>query len=137
VYTDIGGVVSYFTNARILEAWGLTDPVIARDGGRNYPKLPKVFGRFNPTYIAMRQPDYLLIVCLSSSAFVPTDKVSEAVFGWEYLKKHPEFSLENYRVGYLRSNEYPDHYVYFLEKRGIKTRSFHGEKLNIKLVYQN
>ncbi len=137
VYTDIGGTVSYFTNARILEAWGLTDPVIARCGERDYPTLPKLFGRFHPTYIAQRQPDYLLIVCLSSSKFIPADKVPEAVFGWEYLKELPEFNPNNYRVGYLWSKNYPDHYVYFLEKRGIKTRPFDGEKFDVKLVYQN
>lgn len=137
VYTDIGGAVSYFTNARILETWGLTDPVIARCGGRDYPKLPRIFGRFHPTYIALQQPDYILITCLSSSKIIPADKAPEAVFGWEYLKVLPEFHPKNYRVGYLWSKNYPDHYVYFLERRCIKTRPFDGEKFDIKLVYQN
>ncbi|GAB4319938.1 MAG: hypothetical protein Kow0059_14110 [Candidatus Sumerlaeia bacterium] len=140
VYTDLGGAPAYYTQARILECFGLTNRVIAREGRREDMKA--VFGqwflaKFHPAFVAGVQPDYFLISQLSTPERVPADFLPNAVAGWALLGRYAALGPKYYRVGYLRSPERPDRYVYFLERRGVRRGAFRGAALGIELHYED
>lgn len=142
VYTDLGGAPAYYTEARILECFGLTNRTIAREGRRNDPEITALFtdwfqARFHPEYIARVQPDYFLITGLSVKERQPWDFAPELVTGWPLLKRFQSLGPEHYRAGYLWSPARPKHYIYFLEKRGVERGAFRGAAMGYELRYED
>ncbi len=114
--TDYGGVFGLYTDASVIEMWGLCNADIALHGGRD--GITPVYGKSCPKCVADAAPDYfhtMIPLQRSAGAFKNIDEVVKAVFLGTLLAKYIDFRKE-FAVGRVRDTA-AGRALWFLERR--------------------
>jgi arabinofuranosyltransferase len=114
--TDYGGVFAYYTDAAVIEVWGLANATIARRGGTE--RVNPIFGRTCPECYPELDPEYfhvLMPIVRPVSALGSAADVIREVWQTDTIGRYIDFprAFAAGRIVDLRTREA----VYFLEKR--------------------
>ncbi|MFT3924474.1 MAG: hypothetical protein QM778_18190 [Myxococcales bacterium] len=114
--TDYGGVVGYYTDASVIEMWGLCNREIALRG--NIEGINPIFGKTCVACYAEFEPDYLHTktpLVRDANAFANQTQVVRAVFQGPALDRVLDFE-RNYVTGRVL-NRKGKRALFFLERR--------------------
>lgn len=114
--TDYGGVFALYTNASVIESWGLCNVDIALNGGMD--GIHPVYGKSCPSCIAAANPDYFHTTTplrRSPDAFRDVGGVVREVFLGSLLDRILDFR-RNYAVGRVLDSGRGEA-LWFLERR--------------------
>jgi hypothetical protein len=115
--TDYGGVMAYYTDAHIIEMWGLANAAIATRGGTE--GVRPFYGRTCPSCYPELQPEYFHVMqplMRSESAFSSADEVIANVWQTDTIGRHIDFK-STFAVGRAYSPKTKSA-LFFLQKRG-------------------
>lgn len=116
--TDFGGVMAYFTDASIIEMWGLANRAIATRGTPD--GVQPVYGKTCPPCYAELDPDFFHAeypLVFPHARFGSPAEVLAAVWQSDTIGKYVDLA-NGFAVGRLVNESRPDEGLYFLEKRG-------------------
>lgn len=114
--TDYGGVFAYYTDASLIEMWGLCNATIARRG--NTEDINPVYGRTCPECYPELDPEYFHIeapLVRSPLAFRRDEEVVRAVWQYESIGRYVDF-VHGFVAGRV-VNERRGDALWFLERR--------------------
>lgn len=113
--TDYAGVLAYYTDAAVIDMWGLATPIIARRGG--VEGVQPIYGRTCPECYPELDPEFFHVMVplvRPAAAFKNADEVLANVWQTDTIGRHIDFRKE-FAVG--RAVDSKGGAAYFLEKR--------------------
>lgn len=115
--TDYPGIMSYYTDAAIIDMWGLATPIIARRGG--VEGVQPIYGRTCPECYPELDPEFFHVwspLVRPEPAFHTAEEVIANVWQSDTIGRHIDFR-GRFAAGRVLDREHGDA-LYFLEKRG-------------------
>jgi hypothetical protein len=114
--TDYPGTMAYYTDAYIIDMFGLTTPLIARHGQTN--GINPLYGRTCPACYPQLDPEFFHVnvpIVRDRMAFSNAQQVIKAVWQSDTIARFVDFTRD-FRVGRV-VEESTGKAVYFLERR--------------------
>jgi hypothetical protein len=114
--TDYAGIFSYYTDAAVIDMWGLCTPMIARNGETD--GINPIYGRTCPSCYSTLAPDLFHVqapLLRPAQSFSNSQQVIDSVWQSETIGKYVDLRGE-FLVGRVR-NEITQESLYFLERR--------------------
>lgn len=116
--TDFGGVMAYFTDASIIEMWGLANRAIAT---RGTPEgVQPIYGKTCPACYAELDAEFFHAeypLIFPHRRFRSAADVLASVWQADTIGRYVDLA-RGFAVGRLVKDDQPDQGLYFLEKRG-------------------
>ncbi|MBC8132914.1 MAG: hypothetical protein H7X95_08020 [Deltaproteobacteria bacterium] len=115
--TDYAGVMGYYTDAAVIDMWGLATPVIARRGG--VERIQPIYGRTCPECYPELDPEFFHVwspLVRPEPAFKSVQEVIANVWQTDTIGRYIDFA-KVFAVGRIVDRSRGDA-LYFLEKRG-------------------
>jgi len=117
VVTDYAGVFGFFTEAYVIDMWGLCTTEIALKGG--IMGINPIYGKECAECYVDLEPDYFHVIvplARSRNAFANMDQVIAKMFQGRAIDRHLHFR-QNFAVGRIMDLRSPGRTFWFLERR--------------------
>ena len=132
--SDYAGVMGYYTDAAVIDMWGLATPLIARRGG--VERIQPIYGRTCPECYPELDPEFFHVwvpLVRPEPAFRNADEVIANVWQTDTIGRSIDFRTR-FAVGRVIDRERGDA-LYFLEKRGPQFSSTRRAVAGLQIEY--